>query len=780
MSNSTNSTKRDWAGHVMAWLAGICLALTAFVNEWELAPQIPARLGNGQFAFNLIIFGFLFFLGGVTGGYWWRFCRWLRGDYSPVLLTIATVFFLYTITNLLGIISTDFFYYISISSIFLLIGIIYAFVKRTKSKPKKSSFMRWPREDHRCNILFFIFLFLALSVNNATAILKLEITTTEAISAIVGRVFFSAFIAGCFYLLTELSSRATPHRLRWTLWCILAVIPIFIINDMLLSQLYGRSQIELLNSLTVTGEIDLIKELKGVGVEAITPFLAVLIILLGLAVAVGVAYLLWNLSCKMKKTSSLRYGLIVTALFFALSVAEQVIGKQWKQLYSWQQEYKTFILHQGIASPKLGLADFRVSFKEYSSRIYEIPESHVEKVRPDIYFIMVESFRHDAMSEKTTPFLTEFSKECQTLKSTWSASNATHLSWFSLFYSKPSLFWMDELDAIPNREDFAGSPILGTMQNMGYNFEIRAVCDLGYKDFGLLNFGTDNKLYSKLEHCVNDNEMNDLGLADREKLIFQQVKDSVKQCNTPGGNFYYLALDSPHYNYYWDKDFQVPYSEYKEGISFPLFPTKKEVVLYHNRYRNSVAWVDHQVKEFCDFLKTNDLYDNAIIIVTGDHGEEFQEQGGWCHCTSIMPEQTNVPILIKWPVSMGKVPTHELASHQDIMPSILAYLEAPEESFSTMAGKNLLEPDTSQTQLISTAFANKTGETMILKRNGYTAFFSWNRPWEPRVPSEMRLERIETSSGPMPIKKDEDLGNKLRELFPDAFDRYFSSLETIN
>jgi len=258
--------------------------------------------------------------------------------------------------------------------------------------------------------------------------------------------------------------------------------------------------------------------------------------------------------------------------------------------------------------------------------------------------------------------------------------------------------------------------------------------------------------------------------------MFESLKESVTQKGSEGGNFYFLALDSPHYNYYWGEDFKVPYDEYKEDISFPLFPNKEEVELYRNRYLNSVAWVDHQLEDFCEFLKSEGRYDNSIIILTADHGEEFQEEGGWCHCTSIMPEQTEVPILIKWPYSKKQV-DKKLASHADIMPSLFSYLGISDEYISTMSGTNLLKPNGEHSILVATAYANKTGETMMLKRNGYTAYFSWSRPWEPRVPERMRLERIMGPDGDLIDGKEIHYGDKLRELFPDAFDKFFISLE---
>ena len=779
MPTLTENSKKSWLAHFLAWLGGVLLALSPFTQGWELIPHMPMRLGNGQFGFNLIIFTFLFLVGGMIGGYWWRLCKWFRGEVSGSLKMLAVGWFVFSVISSLGFVN-QVVYYIG-TGLMLLGGLVYAFMKRTKRKPLESSgsMLKWLRKSCSYNVFFFLFFLFALWSNNVMAALKLDISTSELISVIIGRLCFSAFLSVCLFFIAELSMRAMPVKSRWLVWGLLALIPIVVMSDTWLNQLYGRSMLELVNSLTATGKIDVVKELQGGGFHHISGSFVIWLLLGAYLFSIGFAYALWLISKKLKFKATLLGGLVLGAGFYILSVGEQAIGKSWKDLTSWQQEYKLFMLNQGLVSPKLGLADFAVEFHDYQFQSHGVTVQPKDEL-PDIYVFMVESMRHDSMSAKTTPFLMEFKNDCQQIEATWSGSNATHLSWYSMFYSKPSLFWMQDLEAIPDRENYAGAPVLNELKGMGYRFEIRAVCDLGYKDFGLLNFGTENLLWDVLEHSVDGNELTEYGIPGREKIVFNRLRESVGSQSAEGGNFYYMALDSPHYNYYWDKNFKVPYENYKGDISFPLFPTKGEVELYHNRYLNAVSWVDFQLKEFCEFLKKEGKYENSIIVVTGDHGEEFQEQGGWCHCTSLMPEQTKVPILIKWPASMGEAPAKKLASHLDVMPSICSYLGVSEETIKTMTGANLLSKDAAHTVLVATAFANKNGETMMLKRNGHTAYFSWDRPWEPRVPSEMRLERITDSEGKILKLKNADWGVKLKELFPDAFDKYFKSLREIN
>ncbi len=46
-----------------------------------------------------------------------------------------------------------------------------------------------------------------------------------------------------------------------------------------------------------------------------------------------------------------------------------------------------------------------------------------------------------------------------------------------------------------------------------------------------------------------------------------------------------------------------------------------------NRYSNSAHWVDVQLGRIYQYLREQNLLDNTVVIVTGDHGEEFMEKG---------------------------------------------------------------------------------------------------------------------------------------------------------
>jgi arylsulfatase A-like enzyme len=62
-----------------------------------------------------------------------------------------------------------------------------------------------------------------------------------------------------------------------------------------------------------------------------------------------------------------------------------------------------------------------------------------------------------------------------------------------------------------------------------------------------------------------------------------------------------------------------------------------------------------------------------LIVLTGDHGEEFHEHGGWWHGTTLYDEQIHVPLILKPPAggARGRV-IDELTTSLDITPTIIA------------------------------------------------------------------------------------------------------------
>jgi arylsulfatase A-like enzyme len=131
--------------------------------------------------------------------------------------------------------------------------------------------------------------------------------------------------------------------------------------------------------------------------------------------------------------------------------------------------------------------------------------------------------------------------------------------------------------------------------------------------------------------------------------------------------FLFLHYMDPH-----DPYFVHPFNG--EGYARVANPNPQPAVadMYRRLYDGEITYLDEQLGVLIDGLRQRGLYDGTLIVLTGDHGEEFQEHGGWWHGTTLYDEQTHVPLIMKPPLggAHGRV-VDDLAMSLDIAPTIL-------------------------------------------------------------------------------------------------------------
>jgi arylsulfatase A-like enzyme len=101
------------------------------------------------------------------------------------------------------------------------------------------------------------------------------------------------------------------------------------------------------------------------------------------------------------------------------------------------------------------------------------------------------------------------------------------------------------------------------------------------------------------------------------------------------------------------------------------------------RYAREVAYVDRYVGAVLDTLRARGLYDESLIVLASDHGEDLRDHGYVGHVETLYDSMMRVPLIFKLPAGQGPRPgtrREDVASLADVMPTILAQLEitAPE------------------------------------------------------------------------------------------------------
>jgi len=94
-------------------------------------------------------------------------------------------------------------------------------------------------------------------------------------------------------------------------------------------------------------------------------------------------------------------------------------------------------------------------------------------------------------------------------------------------------------------------------------------------------------------------------------------------------------------------------------------------------YDAAIAHADARVGDLVGILKERGLYDDAIIVVLSDHGEEFLDHGLLLH-EQTYDEIARIPILLKLPHGRrGGTRVSGLVALMDILPTLLAISDVP-------------------------------------------------------------------------------------------------------
>lgn len=101
------------------------------------------------------------------------------------------------------------------------------------------------------------------------------------------------------------------------------------------------------------------------------------------------------------------------------------------------------------------------------------------------------------------------------------------------------------------------------------------------------------------------------------------------------------------------------------------------------KYRAEIRYADRHVGRILDHLKAAGMYDETLIVVTADHGEEFGEHGLYREHWSTHDGTQRVPLLIKPPASAAVKPgaRKQLVTNVDMPPTLAEYagIEPPSE-----------------------------------------------------------------------------------------------------
>ncbi len=107
-------------------------------------------------------------------------------------------------------------------------------------------------------------------------------------------------------------------------------------------------------------------------------------------------------------------------------------------------------------------------------------------------------------------------------------------------------------------------------------------------------------------------------------------------------------------------------------------------------YDGEIRGIDAQLARLFRHLDELGIRRDTLIVLTGDHGEEFGEHGCTQHRCQLYLEDVHVPLIVSWPAGIQSARVSaENASHVDIVPTICAAAGLPPPAATS--GQSLLE-----------------------------------------------------------------------------------------
>ncbi|MEK3884783.1 sulfatase-like hydrolase/transferase [Paenibacillus sp. PL2-23] len=349
--------------------------------------------------------------------------------------------------------------------------------------------------------------------------------------------------------------------------------------------------------------------------------------------------------------------------------------------------------------------------------------------QPHIFFIMTDELRADTLGFRghgivQTPHLDQLAEDCAVFTNAYTNCPMCAPARVSLATGRygPSHGVLDNSFA-PVADEIS---LYGIMSDNGYRtinygkIHFNTPGTFGFEELyprelyhsgGVDAFGvTDrdvlrNSVYKKNEgeiplviHGVNPQRPEDT-TDSRLTQAYVDRMEALKDSERP--LFYRLSMMDPHTPYfptepyasmYAAEDIPLPLSWKEDLRSKPLlhryyYQARGFHHLTEEDYRKSMAsyyglitHVDARVGQVVDRLKELNLYDDAILVFTSDHGSMMGEHGFIEKWGIMYEEVTRIPLMIKFPKSRYRGTYDALAEIVDVMPTLLdaAGIDTPE------------------------------------------------------------------------------------------------------
>jgi membrane-anchored protein YejM (alkaline phosphatase superfamily) len=291
----------------------------------------------------------------------------------------------------------------------------------------------------------------------------------------------------------------------------------------------------------------------------------------------------------------------------------------------------------------------------------------------NLLIIMADAMRADMLDEQTAPQMHAFSKRRgQVFRRHLSGGNSSRMGVFSFFYGLPPGYW-SSFESLQR-----SSVLIDELQNQDYQLGLFSSATM-YRPVTL-----DRTAFANVPELRLQTEPASAPAWERDEIMTSDWFGWLDEREADRPFFGFLFYDSANSKVH-PEDYPV---------SFPA-EGDDEMAQMFARYKASTHFADSLIGRVLDDLESRGLVDNTVVIITSDHGEEFDDSGHGLkdHGSGYTRYQLETPMVIAWPGRAAAEFSHR-TSHYDIVPTLMQEMlgcSNPATDFAS--GNNLFSGD---------------------------------------------------------------------------------------
>ncbi|MCF3494009.1 DUF3413 domain-containing protein [Stenotrophomonas maltophilia] len=368
-------------------------------------------------------------------------------------------------------------------------------------------------------------------------------------------------------------------------------------------------------------------------------------------------------------------GQVATAYYDARG--DRDVIAQWNYL-PWAQPItaKSFMRRLGVVSQQqAGLPDPRHAQLQYPLHPLRCQNPH----RPNVLMVVLESLRQDVLTPQLMPNTSALAQDARVFDQHFSTGNATRYGLFGLLYGLPGGYWPSMLD------EQRGSQLFQVLGQQGYDLHLYGSAPLYSPEFDRTAFAdVRDQLHQGPSALKSDG---------RDRAIISALQQDIRVSQAAQRPWFgFVFLDSTHAPYHMPDGYPPVATPMAADIDFLKFGPEHDPTPELNRYRTAVHYADSLIGSLLDDLRAQGLAEDTIVLVTGDHAEEFNDLklNYWGHNGNFSDYQLQVPFVLHWP---GRAAGRDArtSSHEDWVPTLMRHALGCENALTDYStGQDLL------------------------------------------------------------------------------------------